>query len=952
MATKIRYWLIACAGAMLTVLAYVGLKGWELERISRDFTSSATAYEVVFQERLNAYLIELDSVARFRASHAFSEQEFSRFVAPILEVYPELHEVHWVVRRSHEQRLQLEADESIFELSAAGTMMPAQMRAHYFPILFSVSDAQASDVRGLDLGAMPEWQVGLNVDLGKRGAHFIPAGIELLPDGQQLSYLVLPVYQYGMPNVEGYVVASFDIGKSFEYAIARLRDGGIHVDVFDINEQQPARLIYSHQARDMVWSHMPAKLEKDFTISSHIQLADHELELHFEPVKQYFDQHTGSQPWLVVVFGCVITIWMLIYMYRSQRYTENVESLVEARTAQLAESNARQKAIVDHAVDGIITIDKHGTVASFNPAAEAIFLYTAEEVVGQNVKMLMNDHDAEAHDGYLQNYLETGHAKVVNIGREVVGKRKDGSLFPVDLAVSEITLDESRLFVGIVRDITERKRVEKIKNEFISTVSHELRTPLTSIRGSLGLILGGAAGEVPDQLKAMLTIASNNTERLLLLINDILDVQKIESGKLEFHYRVFEVCEFIQKLVADNQGYAHQHNVELLVSHMPEAGTVYGDEDRLTQVVNNLISNAIKFSQAGGQVELAIAYHDSLVRISVKDYGVGIPAAFHNKVFERFTQHDSSDTRKTGGTGLGLSISKSIMERHGGRLDFVSREGVGSMFYIDLPVQRLNASAAVSVRHSSFAPSHDACILIVENDGDVGVVLQRMLTEHGFNCDVATSAEEARELLARGQYQMITLDIMLPDEDGLSLLRELREGEKYRETPVIVISAEADEARCSLNGNVVGIIDWLIKPVDMARLELALAHAASNHAKPNILLVEDEQDVADVVIGMVGEKAYIKHEASLVAARTALANEVFDLVILDVGLPDGSGLDLLDDIHAADAVPRVVVFSAQDVDVRFAQQVDAVLAKGSTSNQELLNKILSYFPFAKFNHDD
>lgn len=944
------------------MFAYLGLKAWENDRVSGDFLASVSAYEAVFQERLNAYMIELDSIARFRANYAFSQNQFKRFVEPIIQNYREIHVVHWVAHVPQDQRSALEgrgtgdgsASLPVLEMTGSG-MQAAQSREHYFPIVFSVSNDQGDASQGLDIASIGGWQSRLLSFAEEGGAHFVSAGTDPLSAQSRFSYLVMPVYvdggifteQSSLDHLLGFVVAYLDVGESFEYSIARLRDGGIHVDLFDEDTAHGQRLLYSHQAKEFNQRDRLAFVNEDFQFTSKIRLADHWLEIRFEPVEQFFEQHSRVQPWWAVVFGTLATFLSLVYSYRRQRYTETIESLVAARTEELANATAQQKAIVDNAVDGIITINERGLVSSFNPAAEGIFGYTASEVVGCNVSMLMNHEDARLHDGYLKRYMETGEAKVISVGREVVGRRKDGTLFPMDLAVSELNLRGGRYFTGMVRDITERKRVEKLKNEFVSTVSHELRTPLTSIRGALGLVLGGASGEVPERLRAMLTIASNNTERLLLLINDILDLQKIESGKLEFHYSMFDVCDFVKKVVEENHGFAHQHSVMLLTTHLPNSAAVYGDQARLTQVLTNLISNAVKFSNAGGRVEVAAALQHNNVRISVKDYGVGIPAAFHSKMFDRFTQVDASDARKAGGTGLGLNISKSIMERHGGRIDFVSHEGIGSMFYIDLPMQHLGENAAISTVHARFSKGLHPRILIVEDEADVGVVLLRMLTEHGFTCDVAETAAEAREMMQCQRYEMVTLDIMLPDEDGMSLLRYMREQEAYRDVPVIVISAKADETRQSLNGNAIGIVDWLTKPVDVVRLDLALAQALNSQIKPKILLVEDDGAIAEIVIQVIDAKADVTLASSLNEARSVLAEESFELIVLDVGLPDGSGLELLSQLKAADHPPRVVIFSAQDVAEDIAQQVDAVLSKATTSNDELLAQVLSYIPMKK-----
>lgn len=356
-------------------------------------------------------------------------------------------------------------------------------------------------------------------------------------------------------------------------------------------------------------------------------------------------------------------------------------------TAELQGREARIRAILETVVDGIVTIDAAGMIETFNTSAERIFEYTADEVVGENVKLLMPAPYRDAHDGYLHSYLATGDARVIGIGREVTGRRKNGTTFPMELAVNEMAVSEQRMFTGIVRDITHRKAVDRMKNEFISTVNHELRTPLTSIKGSLGLLQGGVLGALPAAARGMIDVALDNTDRLVRLINDMLDIEKIEAGKMEFRTESIRLTWLIEQTLKATHGYAAEHNIRFEVTDPAIDAEVEGDVDRLTQVLTNLLSNAAKFSPEGGVVEISVAHDAGRVRVMVTDHGAGIPEAYRERIFDRFSQADSSDTRENGGTGLGLYISKAIVEHHGGMIGFESEEGVGSNFYFELPAR-------------------------------------------------------------------------------------------------------------------------------------------------------------------------------------------------------------------------------------------------------------------------
>jgi PAS domain S-box-containing protein len=242
--------------------------------------------------------------------------------------------------------------------------------------------------------------------------------------------------------------------------------------------------------------------------------------------------------------------------------------------------------------------------------------------------------------------------------------------------------------IGVSRDITARQEVDLLKSEFISIVSHELRTPLTAIRGSLGLLVGDAIGTLPDSVRAMIDIGYRNTDRLLALINDLLDMEKIESGKFDFVCIPIELSSLLDRAIEANSVYGAQFGVMFRPTEMIPEAWVYADSDRLMQVFTNLLSNAAKFSPANSTVHVAVMRHDLMLRVSITDRGPGIPRGFHSRIFGKFAQADSSDTRQKGGTGLGLSIAKAIVERLGGEISFTTEMGVGTTFYVDLPEWR------------------------------------------------------------------------------------------------------------------------------------------------------------------------------------------------------------------------------------------------------------------------
>ena len=247
-------------------------------------------------------------------------------------------------------------------------------------------------------------------------------------------------------------------------------------------------------------------------------------------------------------------------------------------------------------------------------------------------------------------------------------------------------LDGRRRFIGILRDITEQEAVDRAKTEFISIVSHELRTPLTSIKGALGLLRGGALKDKPGKTQEVLDIAYKNSERLRRLIDDILDMERIGSGKMDIAPEPMDLALLVRASIQANKGYAAEHGVSFVRSGAHEPVLVNGDGDRLMQVMANLLSNAAKFSEKGGEIRISLSQdpQKGTVRVSVKDNGCGIPEAAQATIFDRFTQADSSSQRKKGGSGLGLGIAKKIVELHGGTIGFVTQENRGTTFFFEL----------------------------------------------------------------------------------------------------------------------------------------------------------------------------------------------------------------------------------------------------------------------------
>jgi PAS domain S-box-containing protein len=446
----------------------------------------------------------------------------------------------------------------------------------------------------------------------------------------------------------------------------------------------------------------------------------------------------------------------------------------------LRESLARQEAIFSSPLIGILTLNESGSIESLNSEAERLFGLPCNGSMRRSIDTLVDFGAGEDKCVGVRLRQLVMHNDEL---RELVGRRRDGTTFPIDFAIADMPLGKRRMFVVFVRDISKRKRNERLKDEFVATVSHELRTPLTSIAGSLGLLIGGAAGEVSPAAARLLQIAYNNSQRLVRLINDILDIEKIESGKAAFDIKPVELRPLIEQAIDSNRGFADGFGVRMRLDPASTNANVQADGDRIIQVVTNLLSNAIKFTLAREEVVVSIEDRGSTVRVAVRDHGPGIPEAFKTRIFEKFAQAKNSDMPRKQGTGLGLNIVKQIVDHHGGTVGFDPAPGGGTIFHFDLP---LAPPSVVQPEPAWVAGVARPRVLHVDDDGDVLHVVAETLRG---DADIvsAHSIAEAREVLAHEDIDLALIDLALADGDGLDLLSDLRKADGAT-IPAIVFS--------------------------------------------------------------------------------------------------------------------------------------------------------------------
>jgi PAS domain S-box-containing protein len=661
----------------------------------------------------------------------------------------------------------------------------------------------------------------------------------------------------------------------------------------------------------------------------------------FETVHRHKDGH--SIP--VEVF-----IQLVSELGQEPLFINVVRDITERKSAEriMQEHAQYTQAILDNVIDGIITIDSLGIIQSFNRAGESIFGYAEHEIVGRNVNMLMPEPYHSEHDGYLQNYHATGIQRIIGLGREVEGRRKDGSVFPMDLAVSRSTHHGRPLFIGLVRDITERKRMDMMKAEFVSTVSHELRTPLTSISGALGLVVGGTLGELPEQAKAMLDIAYKNSKRLALLINDLLDMEKLAAGKMHLDFQAQPLMPLVEQTLEAVQAYGEQYQVNFELIERADDVMVRVDSGRLQQVLTNFLSNAAKFSPPGAQVGVAVRLHKNSVQVEVIDHGPGIPDEFRSRIFQKFSQADSSDTRQKGGTGLGLAISKELIERMNGLIGFDSEDGRGARFHFQLPILRQAEETTQQTANTLILGAPH--LLVVEDDQDIAALLSMLLQRAGYQVDIAATPELALNYLAHNEYAAMTLDMMLPDRSGVALIRQVRSQAETEILPIIVLSAFTEDGKLAINVDF-NAVDWIDKPFGEARLSAAVRRFLPTQpaCKPRVLHVENDADLHRLASAIGRDFADFDVAHNLAEARAKLALERYGLVVLDIGLPDGSGWELLPDLKLLDPEPPVIVLSGAEMTEAQQAGMQTAMDKTRIPNRDLLGTLNRLFAVNSLN---
>ncbi|PUB26133.1 PAS domain S-box-containing protein [Promicromonospora sp. AC04] len=647
--------------------------------------------------------------------------------------------------------------------------------------------------------------------------------------------------------------------------------------------------------------------------------------------------------WVAVLVAVVVRQILVVMDNDSLR--RGLERRVLERTAQLRSLASERERTLESVADGIYGVDPEGRVTFLNAAAAHTLGASAADLVGREAHATFH---APGEDGtphpvehcYITEALRDG---VTATGEQDV-YRFDGMEVPVEVTASPLRDDGViRGAVVAFRDVTERREMERIKDEFVSVVSHELRTPLTAIRGALGLIDSNALDNAPEQAARMVHIALTSSERLGRLVDDILDTERLNASTTRFELEEHRVDALVSAAVEQVSVLANKVGVALRPVRSTEV--VRADGERIVQTLTNLLGNAVRFSPRGSTVRVTAAPAGEFVELRVDDEGRGIPPDKLESVFRRFEQVDASDTRERGGSGLGLAIARSIVERHGGRMWAVSEgEGRGSSFRFTL--RRATPHLIPVVAGSPVNPSTATRVVVVDDDPYVVEVLRTVLEERGYGVVGVTEGGAALEVIQEAQPAAIVLDLAMPGTSGAEVLSRLRQSAATADVPVVVVSgtrpADAQETAALADG-------WLVKPVDPERLIETVQDVIRRRPHHNrVLVVEDDDDLRTVVATVLENGGLVVTQArSVHEARAALADGAEpDVVVLDLKLPGADGQELVADLRRDGRLQQVplVVFSGAEVsteerdDLRLGRTV--FLTKGRTAPDAVLHSVL------------
>lgn len=703
-----------------------------------------------------------------------------------------------------------------------------------FVIRYIEPEANNIEAIGLDIGFETNRREAAE-QARDLGISSLTKKILLVQDHEQKAgfLLLIPIYDTMNPpqtvkqrrkHIKGWIYAPF-IGENFLNGLNEINNRQLGFEVYDgEHEISEDTLIYASGRDKNFLQNNHHKNDKtsdtidDFHKHTTLNIAGRKWTILWYPGENYTPPFHKELGLMILIIGLLFSAFLYLTLKQMLHSKSIIQKEVLKRTQELEENKERYKAILDNTVDAIITADSNGIILSANQAAEKLFGYENDEIIGQNVNILMPEEHNIKHDSYIKRYQETGVAKLMNTTRELKGKRKNKNLFPITIALSEVKLEDKIIYSAIIRDITESKKnqelilnmyeelrrssdatkqANQLKSEFLANMSHEIRTPLNGVIGAADLL---SKTDIAREQKKYLDIITGSSDRLLGLINNILDLSKIEAGELTLQREPVIIRDLVFEIVQSVIQKTIDKDVEIITEYSDDVPhSIIADPIRIGQIFTNLLGNAVKFIDKGH-----IAIHidaeplgDDRIGLlfTIEDTGIGIPEDKLDSIFDKFIQADATTVKKYGGTGLGLAITQRLIEMMGGTIEVESTLDVGTTFTFDIPFDlNLGKEEEKDIQEDKaqyLNAIKDLHVLAVDDSPIILKSISATLHKLNITHETTTDPIDALERLKRpdNPYNVLFTDYQMPDLNGIDLAKELRNHPDTQKIKIILITA-------------------------------------------------------------------------------------------------------------------------------------------------------------------